>query len=229
MQPLLLLHGALGTSQSLLPLTSALSSVAKIYTLDLPGHGAAAWPEEGFSMEVFEKDVLRFMDANGLEAAHIFGYSMGGFVGLRLAMAHPDRILSLTTLATKLDWTEETCARESQMLNPDVLEAKAPKFTTALAEVHTQHGWRRVMEETRRLLGSMSNYKLSPAMLATIGTRVRLMLGDRDKMVRLDETVETFKMLPNAELAVLPGTPHPLEAADTALLAAHIVSMLSKA
>jgi hypothetical protein len=54
------------------------------------------------------------------------------------------------------------------------------------------------------------------------------MIGDRDKMVRLEETVEAFRRLPNAELAVLPASPHPLEAVDTSLLSAHIQSMLKE-
>ena len=228
MQSIILLHGALGAAQSLLPLSQALSSLADVHMLEFSGHGDAAWPEQGFTMDIFEQDVLGLMEAKGLETAHIFGYSMGGFVGLRLAKAHPHRFGSVTTLATKLDWTEETCAKEAQMLDADILEAKAPKFIAGLSQVHTRNGWRTVMEETRRMLQRMSSYRFSPEDLAGINTRVRLIIGDRDKMVRLDETIDAFRLLPNVELAVLPGTPHPLEAADTALLSAHIGNMLSK-
>ncbi len=222
MQPIILLHGALGTAQSMAPLAQALSGEAEVHLMDFSGHGAASWPEGGFSMDVFEQDLVRFISDRGLDAVHLFGYSMGGFVALRLARSMPERVRSVSTLATKLDWTEETCAREARMLDPDTLEAKAPKFTAALAQTHTKHGWRRVMDETRTMLEGMHRYRLSPEELSAIGTPVRLMLGDRDKMVRLDETLEAFRSLPDAQLAVLPGTPHPLESADTALLAAHI-------
>jgi pimeloyl-ACP methyl ester carboxylesterase len=40
---------------------------------------------------------------------------------------------------------------------------------------------------------------------------VLLMLGDRDKMVSLDETLEVYKNLSDAQLAVLPDTAHPVE------------------
>src|SRR4051794_9210790 len=113
MQPIILLHGALGAASSMVSLSNALDSIAEVHIMDFSGHGEAQWPDKGFSMETFEADVIGFMDARGLKAAHLFGYSMGGFVALRLAATYPDRILTVTTLATKLAWIEETCIKES--------------------------------------------------------------------------------------------------------------------
>ena len=53
-----------------------------------------------------------------------------------------------------------------------------------------------------------------------------LMLGDRDKMVTLDETVEVYKNLPQAQLAILPNTAHPIEMVNTDRLANEIKSFL---
>lgn len=222
MQPLILLHGALGCAQSMYPLSTLLDDIAEVHILDFSGHGESRWPENGYSMERFEQDVLQLLDERSLAAAHIFGYSMGGFVGLKLAKAHPDRVLSVTTLATKFDWTEETCQREAQSLDPETLEAKAPKFVAGLSQAHSRHGWRKVVENTRELLKNMSNYRFHNGDLSSIETKCRLMVGDRDKMVRIDETREAFRNLPNAEFAVLPGTPHALEAVNRELLAANI-------
>ena len=227
MQSIILLHGALGAAQSMLPLSKALDDVAEVHILDFSGHGDARWPEEGFTMDVFEQDVLRLMDSRSLQSAHIFGYSLGGFVGLRLAKTFPERISSVITLATKFDWSEETCAKEAGILDADALEAKVPKFTTGLAQVHTRNGWRKVIGETRTMLQTMSQYRFSGEDLATIATPVRLMVGDRDKMVRMDETRDAFRALPKAEFAVLPGTPHPLEAVNRELLAIHIRTALA--
>jgi pimeloyl-ACP methyl ester carboxylesterase len=226
MQPLILLHGALGSAQSMFPLSTLLDDIAEVHILDFSGHGESRWPEGGYSMERFEEDVLNLLDERGLPAAHIFGYSMGGFVALRLAKSHPDRVLSVTTLATKFDWTEETCLREAQSLDPDTLESKVPRFVAGLAQAHSRHGWRKVVESTRDLLKTMSEYRFRNGDLSSIPTKVRLMVGDRDKMVRIDETRDAFRNLPNAEFAVLPGTPHALEAVNRELLAANIRTVL---
>ena len=219
MPPIILLHGALGAASSLLPLQAALAPLAEVYTLDFSGHGEAIWPESGLSMEIFEKDILRLIDENNLTAAHLFGYSMGGFVALRLAAIAPQCVLSVTTLATKMDWTEEACAKEASMLNADVLEAKVPKFVAALSAAHPATGWRKLVEGTQKMIGGMSRYRFGNATLAAIQHPVRLMVGDRDKMVTMEETIAAYHALRNASLAVLPGTPHPLDAADAGLLA----------
>jgi pimeloyl-ACP methyl ester carboxylesterase len=60
---------------------------------------------------------------------------------------------------------------------------------------------------------------LKPEDYAGIQTPALIMLGDRDKMVSMDETLNVYKGLPQAQLAVLPSTPHPLEQVDVNLLA----------
>ena len=45
------------------------------------------------------------------------------------------------------------------------------------------------------------------------------MLGDRDKMITLEETLQVYHHLPNAQFSVLPATPHPIEKANVQLLA----------
>ncbi len=228
MQPLILLHGALGTAGSLDLLHNALGAHAHIYVMEFSGHGDASWPEDaGFSIDTFETDVCRFMDARNIQAAHLFGYSMGGFVALRIALNAPDRVLSVTTLATKLNWTAETCAKEAAMLDAVVLEAKAPKFVAALAAAHPVSGWRKLVQQTQQMIGGMHKYRLDEQTLASMQQPIRLMVGDRDKMVSLDETIQAYRALPAASMAILPKTPHPLEGADAALLATLIQQHLA--
>jgi pimeloyl-ACP methyl ester carboxylesterase len=53
---------------------------------------------------------------------------------------------------------------------------------------------------------------------ARINTKIQLMVGDKDVMVTLDETVQAAKAIPEARLAVLPNTKHPIEQVRTELL-----------
>ena len=211
----------------MLGLSKALDPFAAVHILDFSGHGESRWPDEGFSMDIFEQDVLKLMDARDLASAHVFGYSLGGFVGLRLAARLPERINSVTTLATKFDWNEETCIRESSGLDADILEARAPKFAAAMSLDHPRNGWRAVVAETSKLLRHMSSYRFTEESLGAIQVPVRLMVGDGDKMVSITETIEAYHTLPKGELAVLPGTPHPLERVNKSLLAELIRPLLT--
>ena len=60
---------------------------------------------------------------------------------------------------------------------------------------------------------------LKPDAYKYIAVESLLLLGDRDKMVSLEETLQVYKTLPAAQLGILPGTPHPIEQVDTELLA----------
>jgi pimeloyl-ACP methyl ester carboxylesterase len=62
--------------------------------------------------------------------------------------------------------------------------------------------------------------------LSSINIPVRLMVGDRDTMVGIEETLAVFKSLPQASMAVLPDTKHPLDAVNNALLLWEIRSFM---
>ena len=77
------------------------------------------------------------------------------------------------------------------------------------------------------ILGMGRDNPLKTDDYADIAKPVLLMLGDRDKMVSFDETLAVYKMLPNAQLAVLPNIAHPIESVDFTRLANEIVFFLA--
>ena len=194
--------------------------------IELPGHGAT--PLGGaFSIEAFAAHVLAALDAAGVARAALFGYSMGGYVALHLAGAHPARIAAVVTLGTKLDWTPEVAAREAARLDPAALRARVPRFAEALAVRHARGlGWEPLLARTADLLRGLGDRPLlTPDVLAAIACPVRLMIGDRDATVPLEECAAAHRALARGELAVLPGTPHPLEQVDLTRLAREIAEV----
>ena len=119
MKHILLLHGALGSLEQFDKLQTQLSANFIVHTLNFSGHGGQPIPKKGFSIELFANDVLNYLDEKKIPSINIFGYSMGGYVALHLAVHHPERIKSIFTLATKFEWSEESTAREVKMLNAE--------------------------------------------------------------------------------------------------------------
>ena len=217
---LLLLHGAIGAAEQLNPLATGLRKDYTIHTLDFSGHGRKPFPEGPYSISLFAKDVLQYMDDHRLENTAIFGYSMGGYVGMYLARHYTERVSKLITLATKFHWDPTIAQRETQMINAEKLEEKVPAFAKTLEKRHELKDWKMVLKRTADLLTSLGeNPPLKPDDYPAIATPTLLLLGDRDKMVSLEETQSTFKNLPNAQFGILPGTPHPIEQVDISLLA----------
>jgi len=211
-RPLLLLHGALYTAREFSPIMQAIGSMWSVLAVDFAGHGGQEFPDAPFSIDLFGRGVIRALDDAGVRSIDIMGYSMGGYVALWLALHHPERVRGIVTLATKLQWNPETAARESAMLDPDRIEAKVPAFAETLAARHGVDAWKDVVRRTAAMLITLGENPSVPLDAARdIPHRVRLMVGDRDQMVSIEETAEFYRALPAGEFAVLPATPHPLE------------------
>jgi pimeloyl-ACP methyl ester carboxylesterase len=220
MQHLLLLHGAIGAKDQLQPLANALKDKYIVHSINFTGHGGEAFPNEPFSIELFAKDVLTYLKQNKIEQANIFGYSMGGYVAMYLAKHHQQKINKVVTLATKFHWDETIAAKEIKMLDAAVIEQKVPVFAAQLQQRHAPQNWKLLLERTAAVLTSLGkNNELKLEDYASITIPCLLLLGDRDKMITTEEIFAVYKHLPNAQLGMLPATPHPIEQANINTLA----------
>jgi pimeloyl-ACP methyl ester carboxylesterase len=219
MQHIILLHGAIGSKEQLFPLAEVLKQYYTVHALNFTGHGGENIPAEPFSIELFTKDVLRYMQQHNIDLASIFGYSMGGYVAMYLAKNYPEKISRVITLATKFYWDEAVATNEVKMLNAEIIEQKLPAFAKQLKQRHAPIDWKLVLQKVAGMLIDLGiNNTLQEEDYFSVTTPSLLLLGDRDKMVTLDETVTVYKKLPNAQLGVLPKIPHPIEQVNIDML-----------
>lgn len=227
MQHLILLHGAAGAMDQLAELEKNLADSLLVHCFNFSGHGGLPFSNEPFSIQSFAEEVIRFLDKRDIASAHIFGYSMGGYVAMYLAKFHPHRVKKIITLATKFNWNEHIAAKEVNMLDPEVIEKKVPAFATGLQKRHAPNNWKTVLKKTAAMLIEMGkDNPLKPGDYKNIRHQTLILLGDRDKMVTPEETHEVHNLMPNAQMAFLPDSPHPLEMVNTARLATEIRSFL---
>ena len=159
------------------------------------------------------------MQQHNIEQANIFGYSMGGYVGMYIAKHYPEKIIKLITLATKFYWDEITASKEIKMLHAKTIEQKVPAFAEELEKKHSPNDWKIVLQKSAEMIAELGrNNILKTEGYISITTPCLVMLGDHDKMVTLDETVNVYRLLPNAQLNILPNTHHPIERIDTNML-----------
>lgn len=226
MQKLLLLHGALGSAAHFGHLKELLADAFEIHTLNFKSHGRREIVDT-LSIPGFAEEVLAYLNENDIDKISIFGYSMGGYVALYLAKQHPERIGKLFTLATKFNWTPEGAAREAAMLDPIIINEKVPKYAAALEQLHGSN-WKELMRITAdMMLGLGHNPALKDADFTQIKVPVLLSVGDKDAMVTMAETQNVQRLIPNAQLLVLPDTFHPIDRVDHEELAAQIRSYLT--
>lgn len=229
MKDLILLHGALGGKQQLERTAALLSTAYNVHTLNFEGHGGRP-SDNAFSIGLFAENLLKYLDEHGIDHCFVFGYSMGGYVALKLAELHPGRIEAIVTLGTKFAWSPEIAAKETAMLNPEKIEEKVPKFAAALEQLHAPLDWKEVMHKTADMMRRLGD---SPALsdegLSQIAIPVRLLMGSEDVMVTHDETEKVQALLPNATFEVIDGWQHPIERIEAEALADKIKKELEAA
>ncbi|MGK6344347.1 alpha/beta fold hydrolase [Chryseobacterium sp. DT-3] len=218
MKNLLLLHGALGHSDIFKPYEKELSKHFNIHTILFSGHGNTELPEKTISIEKYTEEIKDYLEKEDLRDVCIFGHSMGGYTALCCALRYPERINSIMTLGTKFDWTEEQALKESKMLDPEAILLKVPKYAEQL---ENQHGtkWKHLLPAIAKMMVALGkNPPLNENSLWAISIPVQIMAGDKDNMVSIEESISVYRSIPNAKLAILPDTKHPMEKVQPNLL-----------
>lgn len=205
---LLLLHGALGSQTQFLPLKKLLVSDFEVRVFSFSGHGNNVSDKE-FSMQLFVEDVLNFMHLHALESTSIFGHSMGGYVGLKLAVDYPEKVDKLMTLGTKIKWDPEIAQKEISMLDPLKMAAKIPHLTKILKERHQSNGWKNVVTKTAKMMNRLGNGKaLTKEEFEKIKTPVLVGRGAGDKMITEEESRGLVQQLENGSFVEIEGAKH---------------------
>jgi pimeloyl-ACP methyl ester carboxylesterase len=227
MKPLLLLHGAIGAKSQFSELEDILSKKYEVHSFNFTGHGGMEIPEETFSIELFAGDIIKYLSETKIKKANVFGYSMGGYAALNAANHFPEKFDKIFTLATKFDWSPDIAAREVKMLDAAAIRVKVPAFAEELIKRHGEENWEKVLAKTSEMMITLGRESpLDPENYSGIESEVTVSVGDRDKMVTLEETIAVYRSLKKGRLLVFPDTPHPIEGVETVRLAREITEFI---
>ena len=114
--PLVLLHGVGDNALDWQWVMPTLAHTHRLYALDLPGSGGSIKPEVDYSPAFFTQFLSAFLDTLEIERAAVVGNSLGGLVGLRLALSEPSRVSALGLVASAGLGREVTYALRSLAL-----------------------------------------------------------------------------------------------------------------
>jgi pimeloyl-ACP methyl ester carboxylesterase len=100
-ETVILING-LGSQMTRWPVPFCEKLVAKGYRVirfDNRDVGLSTWLEgKSYVLKDMADDVIAVLDAAGVKTAHVAGVSMGGMITQKVAIAHPDRVLSITSI-----------------------------------------------------------------------------------------------------------------------------------
>lgn len=202
-RPLVTLHGAFGQAMVL----PVLAKDRQLIAVELQGHGHTADVDRPLSPEQMADDVATLLGHLNIPRADVFGYSMGGEVGLALAIRHPELVRRLAINGANAGRLKETFEPASfeQFRNlpadfaPPIL--KEPYERTNPDPKH----WPVLVAKVKQMGLDFKGF--GRADLQKIKAPTLIALGDRDG-VRPEHAVEMFRSIPNAQLAIFPGGDH---------------------
>src|SRR5690606_33722450 len=100
--PLVLLHGWCCDRTALAPQRTAFAARYRVISLDLPGHGASPGGARDYGIAAQADAVAALCARLALAPAIVVGHSMGGAVGLELAVRYPAQVAALAALDTAI-------------------------------------------------------------------------------------------------------------------------------
>jgi esterase/lipase len=225
MNKILLLHGALGCEEQLMPLSDLLTNEYEVLNYTFGSHGRKSAIQKPFTINSLANDLADFLREQLIEPIPVFGYSMGGYVALWLARHQPHLIEKVFTLGTKINWTTETVEKETKFLVPEKMEAKVPDYAKYLENLHGDN-WKTLLANTAEMMHNLAQHHITVQDFHQIHQSVVLGLGDGDTMVTRDETEHTALMLPNGKFHLFENTLHPIEKVNPQLLKRELISFL---
>ena len=115
-ETILFVHGLLMSGAMFSDQIAVLRSAYRCISLDLRGQGKSEVTDSGYDMDSLTDDVVALIKYLELRPCHFVGLSMGGFIGLRLAIHHSELLSSLALLGTSADPEPAKNARKYRLM-----------------------------------------------------------------------------------------------------------------
>ncbi|HET9988622.1 MAG TPA: alpha/beta hydrolase [Kofleriaceae bacterium] len=203
--PVILLHGGLGNSDHWANQVPALVDAKhEVITIDSRGQGRSTRAGAKISYDVMATDVIAVMDALAVKQAAIVGWSDGGEVALKLAIAHPDRVAKLFVFGSNYNSEGSKSRRNAPTATFSAYAQKCRTDYQKLSKTPKQFDelvdwllpiWRNPMGITKDQLRAIQ----APAMIAD---------GDHDEVILLAQVEEMAKLIPHGQLKVFDDASH---------------------
>ena len=220
--PILFIHGFGGDRLGWMFNQGVLAETRSTYAIDLPGHGGSAKDVGDGTGRTLADSVLAFMDAAGLDRAHLVGHSMGGAIALTLSLRQPDRVASATLLAPaglgpdiNMEFIDGFITQSRARKLRGVLEllvAEPGLITSEMIEEVVRFkrldGVPAALSQLREGLFSGGRQRhFTPAELAAVKVPVQALWGENDRILPVshaDALPESFRVIRLRETGHLP-------------------------
>jgi len=204
--PLVLLHGgALTVGLTFGPMIPVLADSHQVIAVEMQGHGHTANIDREMTLENFADDIVALLGQFGITRADLFGYSLGGAVSLAIATRHPDLVGKLVLASTPT--CREDFALDGQLgadRMPSAADGQEWEAEYRRVAPHPD-GFAELIGRAGEMVGAIEDW--SPEELHAIRAPTLVLIGEKD-FISIERAVKTVDLIPEAQLAILPGATH---------------------
>lgn len=213
--PLVVVHGVASRAADLAPIYSALLRKHRVYAPDLLGYGQSDQPPDAdYSVAMQAEAVRGFMDAMGIRDADVMGVSMGGWIALKVAADHPERVRRLALVSsagvgfpTTLHERSFSAQTLEELRASLALQTDRTVPTFILRDLLRRSRMRAWV--VRRSMASMLTQRdLLDGKLQRVTMPALLVWGTRDRIVPISVAAALQRELPQARMVRLDGCGH---------------------
>jgi pimeloyl-ACP methyl ester carboxylesterase len=193
--PLLLLHGGLGSIDMFLPIMPVLTKDRTVIAVDLYGHGRTALTDRPVSLIDMGDDMATVLGSLGYDQVDVLGYSMGAGVAFRLAVQHPDHVRRLALVSggfARDGFYPEMLPMQAQVgAGMADMMKETPMYKSYVAVAPHPEDFPKLLDRMGELMRTPYNWADD---VKTLKMPVMLVYGDSD-MVRPEHIVEFYHLL----------------------------------
>ncbi|WP_117193830.1 alpha/beta fold hydrolase [Rhizobium terrae] len=193
--PLLLLHGGLGSIDMFQPILPALTEHRQVIGVDLQGHGRTPLGKRPISIEAMGADMGKLVSELGYAQVDVLGYSMGGGVALQMAAQAPGKVRRLVIASAPYArngfFPEMIPQQEAVGAGLADMMKDTPMFLSYKAVAPDVSEFPRLLDAMGDLM--RRDYDFSDA-VGKLKMPVMLVFGDSD-MIRPEHIVEFYQKL----------------------------------
>jgi len=194
-EPLLLLHGGLGSTDMFKPIMPAFTEHRQVIVIDLQGHGRTELGKRKISLPDLGDDIAAVLTQLGYKNVDAMGYSFGGGVAFRLAVQHPEMVrrLALVSAGFSSEGFYPEMREQQKQVGAGMAEAMkpTPMYQSYVAVAPKPEDFPKLLQAMGDLMREQYDYSADVKKL-TMPTM--LIFGDSD-MYRPEHIVEFYKLL----------------------------------
>lgn len=226
---LIFVHGTGGHAEAFMRNLHAHGQHFRTIALDMIGHGCSDKPDVDYTLPVYARHLRDFMDAAGIDRAHVHGESLGAWIAAWFALEHPDRVERLVintagglrsdptvmakvrakTLEAVRHVTRESVRRRLEWLVFDPA-TMTEEMVAIRHRIYSQPGMLKAMEHVLCLQDEATRrpYLLTPDRLSQIRHRTLVLWTSHDPTAPVEVGREAARHIPDAEFIVMEDCGH---------------------